>query len=217
MQAVLFDFDGVIIDSEWPIYESWLKVFRREGQELAVEDYVQCIGSDFDTWSPEKFLEKLTGKTYDWKKENDARQVEIEAALVGVKPLDGIVNLLEWLNEQSIHAAVVSSSTHRWVDHWLVELDLIKYFSNVVCRGDAPRIKPAPDLYTEGAKRYDLVGSECLVIEDSLNGIKAAKAANCLAYAVPSRLTSVLNFAEADATFDSIQSMSVSLKSLFDK
>ncbi len=216
MKAVLFDFDGIIIDSEWPIYQSWLKLFQREGQMLEVSDYVQCIGSDFETWSPEKLLEQLTDKSFDWKKENAVRQVEIESDLEGVQPIEGVVGLLQWLKSQGVSAAVVSSSTHKWVDMWLEKLDLLQYFQEVVCRGDAPRIKPAPDLYEEGARRFNLAGGECLVIEDSLNGVKAAKAAGTLAYAVPSRLTSILDFSEADAEFSSMEEMSNSLKSLFE-
>ena len=66
-RAVLFDFDGVILDTEWPIYETWRDLFLEHGQELTLETYVQCIGSDFDTWSPETYLESLTGLNFDWK------------------------------------------------------------------------------------------------------------------------------------------------------
>lgn len=217
MKAVLFDFDGVIIDSEWPIYQSWLKLYQREGQYLEIEDYVQCIGSDFDTWSPEKLLEKLTGESYDWQVENAARQVEIEDDLADVQPLDGIADLLEILKAADIPAAVVSSSSHNWVDKWLEELDLLKYFQHVVCKGDAPRIKPAPDLYLEGAKRVGFVPAECVVIEDSLNGVKAANAAGCVSYAVPSRLTECLDFAIADKQFSSLPELRDFIKSTFVK
>ncbi len=206
-KAVLIDFDGVIIDSEWPIYESWQRAFEAEGQTLALETYVQCIGSDFDTWSPEKYLEELTGKEFDWPAINAKRQVELESDLVGVQPLPGARELFEKLtsgNGSDKNVAVVSSSSHRWVDTWLEKLDLVRYTDQVVCRGDAPRIKPAPDLYQEAVKRFSLKPEECLVIEDSLNGLKAGNAAGCRTIAVPSRLTSCLDFSDADAVIDSL-------------
>ena len=206
-KAVLFDFDGLIMDSEWPIYESWLRVFAAEGQMLAAETYVQCIGSDFNTWSPEKYLEELTGKEFDWPVINTNRQVEIETDLVGAQPLPGVRELMEKLtsgNDKSIKIAVVSSSSHRWVDTWLEKLDLSSYADEVVCRGDAPRIKPAPDLYLEAVRRFSLKPEECLVLEDSLNGVRSGIAAGCPTIVVPSRLTSCIDFSEADAVIQSL-------------
>ncbi len=197
-QAVLFDFDGVIIDTEWPIYESWKRVFEGEGHELKVETYVKCIGSDFDTWSPEKYLQSLTAKSYEWDVINAKRQVELESDLVGVETLPGVRDLISRLKSDGKKLAVVSSSSHDWVDMWLEKLDLMKEMDEVVCKGDAPKIKPAPDLYMEAVKRFDLEASDCLVIEDSLNGVISAKAAGCIAMAVPSRLTSCLDFRIAD-------------------
>jgi HAD superfamily hydrolase (TIGR01509 family) len=206
-KAVLFDFDGIIMDSEWPIYESWQRAYEAEGQTLALETYVQCIGSDFDTWSPEKYLEELTGKEFDWPAINSKRQVELESDLVGVQPLPGARELFEKFstgNGGNKKLAVVSSSPHRWVDMWLEKLDLIKHADEVVCRGDAARIKPAPDLYLEAVKRFSLKPEECLVIEDSLNGVIAGNAAGCRTIAVPSRITSCLDFTDADAVINSL-------------
>jgi putative hydrolase of the HAD superfamily len=211
-KAVLFDFDGLIMDSEWPIYESWLRVFEAEGKPLAVETYVQCIGSDFDTWSPEKYLEELTGKQFDWPVINAKRQVELESDLVGVQPLPGVRELMEKLTSsggENKKLAVVSSSSHRWVDMWLEKLDLARYADEVVCKGDAPLIKPAPDLYLEAVRRFSLKPEECLVLEDSLNGVKASNSAGCLTIAVPSRLTSCLDFSEADAVIQSLTELSI--------
>ncbi len=203
--AVLFDFDGIIIDSEWPIYQTWKKVFADEGHVLEVETYVQCIGSDFDTWSPEKHLESLTGKSYDWKTINAQRQITLENDLENAETLPGFRELITKLKADDKKIAVVSSSSHRWVDMWLKKLDIVKEMQEVVCKGDAPSIKPAPDLYLEAVKRLGLQSSQCLVMEDSLNGILSAKAAKCPAIAIPSRLTSCLNFNIADAKIESFQ------------
>ena len=195
-KAVLFDFDGVLLDTEWPIYLSWKRLFEREGFDLAPEIYVKCIGSDFDTWSPEKYLEELSEKTFDWESENASRQVEILRDLEGAPPMPGATEIIQSLTDKK--TAVVSSSSHSWVDNWLEKLQLISHFDTVVCRGDAPKIKPAPDLYLEAAKRFDLAPAECLVIEDSMNGMIAAHTAGMKVLAVPNRLTAVLDFSNAD-------------------
>jgi len=206
-KAVLFDFDGVILDTEWPIYQTWLQLFQSEGQDLPIETYVQCIGSDFDTWSPEKHLEELTGKTYDWDTINPARQIHIRAALENPIALPGVRELFEHLFNADLPIVVVSSSSHSWVDTWLEKLELMSMVQFSVCKGDAPRIKPAPDLYLEAVRQLELPAAECLVVEDSLNGTKAAISAGCQTIAVPSRLTDCLDFSIADNIIGSLKEL----------
>ena len=196
--AVLFDFDGILVDTEWAIYQAWVGTFRDHGQELPLSLYTRCIGSDFDAWSPKTYLEDLTQLGFDWVKMDADRQVGIRSALEQEGPIHGVVDLLGEIREKGIPAAVVSSSSHFWVDGWLEKLSLREFFTEVVCKGDAPRIKPAPDLYLEAARRLDVEAGECLVIEDSLNGLVSAHAAGMRAWIVPNRVTAGLDFSLAD-------------------
>ncbi len=203
-RAVLFDFDGVLVDTEWAIYQSWRRVFETHGHPLPLEVYTRCIGSDFATWSAKTHLEELTGQAFDWHHLDARRQEEILRDLTGAGPMAGAVGWLERLAAAGIPCAVVSSSSHHWVDGWLVKTGLARYFRTVVCRGDAPRIKPAPDLFLEAARRLALAPAACLVIEDSLNGVIAAKDAGMSVWAVPNRVTGGLDFAAADRVFGSL-------------
>ena len=126
--------------------------------------------------------------------------------------MPGVIDLLERLTADGVRRAVVSSSSHHWVDGWLEKLAFGDRFESVVCRGDAPQIKPAPDLYLEAAKRLGLPPSQCLVIEDSLNGVKAAKAAGMTVWVVPNRVTAGLDFTEADRVFPSLQELAAALQ-----
>jgi len=198
VSAVLFDFDGVIVDTEWAIYQAWRRTFLAHDHDLPLELYTHCIGSDFATWSPKAHLEDLTGASFDWHQLDAARQVEIMAELEGQGAMPGVVRLLDQLKADGRRLAVVSSSSHQWVDGWLEKLRLSSYFETTVCRGDAPRIKPAPDLYQEAARRLGLPAGECLVIEDSVNGLVAAKQAGMRVWAVPNRVTAALDFSGAD-------------------
>jgi putative hydrolase of the HAD superfamily len=202
--AVLFDFDGVLVDTEWAIYQAWLKTFQAHGHDLPLDIYTRCIGSDFATWSPKTHLEDLSGLDFDWHDLDTRRQDTIMAELVGEQTMTGTLPLLEKLRTSGIRRAVVSSSSHHWVDGWLDKLAFAHYFERVICRGDAAKIKPAPDLYLEAAKRLGLAPQDCLVIEDSLNGMHAAKAAGMTVWIVPNRVTSGLNFTPADRTFQSL-------------
>ena len=210
-RAVLFDFDGVILDTEWPIYETWRDLFLEYGQELTLETYVQCIGSDFDTWSPEIYLESLTGKTFDWATINPARNVIIREEVGKLDAVPGVREALEHFKNQNVPCAVVSSSDHNWVDGWLEKLGLTSFFQTTVCKGDAPKIKPAPDLYLEGVRRMELPASDCLVIEDSLNGMKSAHAADCPVVAIPNRITACIDFNEAEFQFATMTEFAAAL------
>ncbi len=209
--TVLFDFDGVLVDTEWAIYQAWLRTFQAHDHDLPLEIYTRCIGSDFETWSPKTHLEELTGKAFDWHDLDIKRQQEIMSELTHEGPMPGVIALLKKLKSAGIRRAVVSSSSHHWVDGWLEKLEFADYFEVVVCRGDAPRIKPAPDLYLEAARRLGLRTEECLVIEDSLNGAKSAKAAGMSVWVVPNRVTNSLNFSLADRKFPSLVELAMEL------
>lgn len=203
-RALLFDFDGVLLDTEWAIYQTWAELFKKHGQALPLATYVQCIGSDFNTWSPEKHLEDLTGDSFDWPRINAERNVEIRRNIDVLDAMTGVRDLLVHCAQVELPCVVVSSSSHQWVDGWLEKLGLLPDFVHVICKGDAPRIKPAPDLYQEAVKRLDLLAKECLVIEDSYNGMLAAHAAGCPVAVIPNRITEEIDFSEAEYQFETL-------------
>ena len=197
-RAVLFDFDGIILDTEWPIYESYVTLYREHGHELSLETYVQCIGSDFQSWSPETHLESLTGRSFDWPTINQERNAWIRDQLAThYTPFPGIEAALAVITRMAKRRAVVSSSSHPWVDGWLDHHGLAGHFEKTICRGDAPRIKPAPDLFLEAARQLEVEPAECLVIEDSFNGMRAAHDAGMTVWAIPNRITEVSDFSAA--------------------
>jgi len=202
--AILFDFDGVLVDTEWSIYEAWRRTFLEHGHDLPLALYTRCIGSDFDTWSPKLHLEELTGRCFDWHQLDAERQREIEGALSGQGLMAGAEGLLASLADRGVARAVVSSSSHSWVDGWLARLDLARHVPLTVCRGDAPRIKPAPDLFLEAARQLAVDPAACLVIEDSANGLKAATAAGMTTWVVPNEVTRGLDFSQAERVLESL-------------
>ena len=198
IRALLFDFDGLIVDTEWPIYQAWCRTFRDHGHPLPLETFNQCIGTDFETWSPKTYLEELTGTPIEWDPLDEARQSSIEKDLEGAPAMPGIPEAISASSNRGLKLGVVSSSSHRWVDGWLKKIGLSEQIDLSVCRGDAPRIKPAPDLYLEAASQLELDPADCLVIEDSVNGIRAARAAGMPNVAIPNRVTACCDFSLAD-------------------
>lgn len=203
-RVVLFDFDGILVDTEWAIYLAWKKCFSAEDRDLPLSMYTRCIGSDFETWSPKSYLEELTGKEFDWQTMDQERQQEIVHELSDEGLMVGVVECLELLRERGVAVGVVSSSSHQWVDGWLEQLGIRDCFVHVICRGDAPRIKPAPDLWLEAARRFGVSPHECLAIEDSHNGLISAQEAGMAVWVVPNRVTSCLDFTGAQGHFSSL-------------
>jgi len=195
--VVLFDFDGTMMDTEWIIYEEVQRIFHNEGQELPLEEYSKCIGSSYEAWSPQTYLEELTGKTYDWETLREARNQRIRERMANQPLMAGAVEALEFCRDHDLQLGVVSSSSHDWVDKWLEHHGVIHFFEHITCRGDAPRIKPAPDLFLKGAERFEIAPERCLVVEDSRNGMLAAHEAGMSVFAVPNRVTAVCDFSEA--------------------
>lgn len=211
-QVVLFDFDGILVDTEWAIYLAWQQCFATEGCDLPLSMYTRCIGSDFATWSPKTYLEELTGKTFDWEALDQERQKEIVHELSDEGLMDGVTECLAHLREQGIAVGVVSSSSHHWVDGWLDQLGIRDAFAHVICRGDAPRIKPAPDLWLEAARRFGVEPGQCLAIEDSHNGMISAQAAGMDVWVVPNRVTLCLDFTGAQGQYSSLQALAAALR-----
>jgi HAD superfamily hydrolase (TIGR01509 family) len=149
-------------------------------------------------------LEELTRRAFDWHDLDARRQRDIIADLAFEPPMHGATDVLHRLELMNVPRAVVSSSSHAWVDGWLDRLQLTSRFHFTICRGDAPRIKPAPDLYLAAANRLGVDARRCLVIEDSLNGLVAAKAAGMRVWIVPNRVTSCLDFSAADRVLHSL-------------
>ena len=203
LAALVLDFDGVIVDTEWAIYETWRELYREHGHPLPLETYNQCIGTDFNTWSPQAHLEDLTGNSFDWHAINPARNVVIRKNLEGAQVMPGIREAVAAAGEAGLKRAVVSSSSHDWVDGWLERLGLLSLFDTTVCRGDAPQIKPAPDLYLEAARQLGVAPAACLVVEDSVNGLKAALAAGMRTVAIPNRVTMCCDFSLAGGVVES--------------
>jgi len=192
LEVALFDFDGTIVDTEWTIYEEVLAIFKREGQHLPLEKYAQCIGSSYAEWSPQDAI-------------NEERNKRIRSRLASEGLMVGVIESLEATKKAGLRLAVVSSSSHEWVDSWLEKLGLEEYFDTVTCREDAEKIKPAPDLFLKGAERMNCAPEACLVIEDSRNGMLAAKAAGMSVVVVPNRITEVSDFSEADYRVSSLE------------
>lgn len=197
LNALIFDFDGLILDTEVPIYEGWASNYRAHGKELTIEKYSDCVGSDFNGFDPKAHLESLLGESIDWDRWDPLRERETLERTEAMQPLPGIVALLEEAMEQGVPCVVASSSPRSWVEGHLSRLELMHFFFATRCVDDVDAPKPAPDLFLAAAKAVNESPEACLVLEDSLNGLNAAIAAGVPCVSVPNRITAHLDFTGA--------------------
>lgn len=211
-RGIIFDFDGVLVDTEWAIFSSWVELFAREGQQLTIQDYAPCLGAGYSHWDPARYLEQLTGRSFDWAQENAARQARIEAELSRHQLMPGAAELLEWCRAQGIPTTIASSSSRRWVGGWIERLSITHFFPRIFCRTDGYAVKPNPALFLAAQAYLGLPAEQCLIIEDSENGIRAAKNAGIPCVAIPNRLTALCNLSEADFHASSLADLCASLQ-----
>ncbi|MBW3537019.1 MAG: HAD-IA family hydrolase, partial [Actinobacteria bacterium] len=195
IDAVVFDFDGVILDTETPFFYAWSEAYAQLGLELTVEEWSTCIGTHggFDP------LEDLAAKGAEF--DPDELLGRVRARKNELTQEDILLpGFREWLTEApqlGLSVAVASSSTHDWVNGHLVRLALADQFGHMSCREEGVPPKPAPDLYLRACGALNVDPSRALAVEDSPHGVTAAKAAGMYCLAVPHELTSGLDLAAA--------------------
>ena len=200
MRALVFDFDGVIADTEGPEYRAWQETWAEYGHELTLEEWVQCIGTnDPEGWHPLDQLSKRMGPDFDAREANRRRQARHHPAIHALaEPLPGIVDLLDQADAAGLRTAIASSSGDDWVPVLLAQLSLSDRFVHLSIYDGTCPAKPAPDLYLRACAALGVAPDEAVAFEDSPNGIAAAKAAGLWCVAVPHEITAGLDLSLAD-------------------
>ncbi len=205
LQALIFDFDGLILDTETPEVAVWQNIFREHGHELPVGEWAKTIGGyGISTYDAAKHLSQLTG--LDPVPLRARYRSESDAVIHASAILPGVMDLLIAAADRNVRLAVASSSPHAWVDTHLSRLGLAHRFDEVICSDDvAPgRTKPNPDLFLLAAERLKVQKDAAVIFEDSPNGVRAAKSAGIFVVAVPNPLTLRLGVDGANLTVKSL-------------
>ena len=204
VRGLLFDFDGLIVDTETPSMASWQELYREHGHELPLEQWMTLVGTIGAPFDPYTHLEELAGPLD--RETVLQRRRDHELSLTDVEDLrPGILEYLEDARALGLKTAIVSSSTKDWINRHLARLERAEHFEAIVAADhDVSRAKPAPTLYLEALDQLELGPEEAIAFEDSPNGIKAAKAAGIFCVAVPNVVTAALGFEEADLVLSSL-------------
>jgi HAD superfamily hydrolase (TIGR01509 family) len=204
--ALIFDFDGLLVDTETPAFNSWLPIYAEYGQVLPLELWKDALGTShgFDALA---HLAALIGQPLD-REALRIRRLASKQALSAAQPLlPGAQVLLEQARALDLPCALASSSDRAWIDHWLSLHNIVSYFSCIRTAEDVARTKPSPELFLSAAACLGVQPAACLVFEDSPNGILAARAAGMRCVAVPGAITRQLVLPTADLVLESLGSV----------
>lgn len=207
LRGLLFDFDGLIVDTETPSMASWQALYREHGHELPVDEWVTLVGTIGAPFDPMAHLVALAGPldeeaAHAWRLDHELELSDVEQ----LRP--GVLAYLEGARRLGLDTAIVSSSSQNWVHRHLRRLERVEHFDLIVTAdGDPDRAKPSPTLYLEALDRLGLPAGDAVAFEDSPNGIAAAKAAGIFTVAVPNGVTAALGLDAADILVSSLEAL----------
>jgi len=199
LAAVIFDFDGIVLDSETPEYESHRRIYERCGAALTVGEWCDAIGIWTEGHDDRRFATLCERSPNAPSRDAyHAERKRIFEALVPREPMRGIRDLLLALADAGIPTAIASTAPATWVTPSAERIGLRPLFQTVVTSDDVPRRKPAPDVYLEAARRLGADPARAVAIEDSGPGVTSARAAGMRTVAIPHWLTEGHDLSGAD-------------------
>lgn len=199
IKALIFDFDGLILDTETPALESWQTLYRQYGHELPLADWYTTLGrGQGEGFDAAVALAALIGSDADLALLRQQRQTLKQRLSDALTLLPGVEALLDQADERGMPCAVASSSPRSWVEPLLRRQGIYERFACVRTREDVPLAKPAPDLFLAAASCLGMQPADCLVFEDSPNGVIAAAAAGMRCALVPGPITLNVDLPVAD-------------------
>jgi HAD superfamily hydrolase (TIGR01509 family) len=205
IRALVFDFDGLVFDSETHEYAVIRDIFREHGAELPLEVWGTCVGTHSGAFDAHAYLEECVGRPLDrdaiarLRRERFFARIEREGALAGVEAC------LEAARAMGLRIGLASSSRREWVLGQLSRLGLLPCFEAVRAADDVEHVKPDPELYLSVLDALGVAPAEAVAFEDSPNGALAARRAGMRVVVVPNSVTAALEFGEHDLRLESLE------------
>ena len=197
LAALVFDFDGLIVDTENPGFISWQEIYQEFGATLEIDDWRHATGyvAGFD---PAIHLEKVLGRRLDWSQLIPKREARNWELTLQARVLPGIEPLMRGARERHLRIGVASNSGNGWVEEGLVRLGLREFVDTVVTRDMVIDPKPAPDIYLKTVQTLQVEPVDAVALEDSEPGCRSAKRAGLKAVAIPNRFSERQDLSVAD-------------------
>jgi HAD superfamily hydrolase (TIGR01509 family) len=203
IRALVFDFDGLILDTETVEYEVWREVYESHGQELPLPLWMAGVGTR-DGFDPYAHLETLTGKPVDEGALRARKNERVKELMKEQQLLPGVGEYLGSAAGLGLRVGLASSAGRLWLDMFIGPRGLSQYFNAIRCGDDVARAKPDPEVYLRVLQDIGVRPSEAVAFEDSSPGLAAAKAAGLRCVVVPNHMTRGMDFRQADLVVGSL-------------
>ncbi len=207
IRGLIFDFDGLILETEGPDYQSWRELYEEYGCSLSLKMWAGLIGTAEHGFDPYAELEAQLGRPLDRADIRVRRRARYAELVAAESVLPGVLEYIADARRLELRLGIASSSSREWVVGHLERLGLMAHFHALVCCDDVQRTKPASDLYLSVLRVLGLDAKQVIALEDSPNGITAAKAAGLFCVAVPNDLTRDLPMENADLRLASLAAL----------
>ncbi|MBE6900872.1 MAG: HAD family phosphatase [Ruminococcaceae bacterium] len=207
VRAVIFDMDGLILDTEKLLVKYWCQAANEAGFPMQREHAlnIRSLARKFAI----PYLQGIFGEDFDYVSIRTRRMELMTEALAkdGLETKKGIRELLQFLKENGIPAAVATATDYERAKDYLTKVGIFEYFEKVICATMVESGKPKPDIYLYAAQQLGLPPEQCMALEDSPNGVRSAASAGCITVMVPdlTQPDDELNgliFAKADSLLD---------------
>jgi uncharacterized protein len=207
IRVIIFDFDGLIIDTETPWYKAYKAFAQQYGVELPLELWAHCVGTSFDVFDPIQYIQKHSKQPIEKEYIQKETKELYDSLMKEVTIRPGVRQYLQEAVDRGLRIGLASSSSRRWVEYYLAKHNLLDYFQAISTSDDVRQVKPSPELYIKTMNSLQVSGEETIAFEDSLNGLRAAKSAGALCVVVPNPVTSFLKFEKHDLRLNSMEEM----------
>jgi len=197
LKGIIFDFDGLIIDTEMPGCNAWAELFNQHGFSFTIEDWKKAIGTGPTAYDPSIHLSRLTKGKLDPQVIQEQTLSRTRELIELQTMLPGVLDFIIASEQLGLPMAVASSSNREWVEGYLSKLGILKYFKVICTSDDVANVKPDPELFLLAAKKLGIAPTEAIIFEDSPSGIRAAKAAGIPCIAIPNDITKTMDLSLA--------------------
>ena len=209
IRALIFDFDGTILDTETAWYEAFKEAYLEHEVELTLDMYGKCIGTSLHLFDPYEYLITDLKIPLDRKAFRQGIHDRLTKMMEQEVIRPGILDYLAGAKELGLRIGLASSSKRAWIDKYLAQLGISHYFEAIRTAEDVALVKPHPELYELALKDLGVQPHEAIAIEDSPNGARAAAAAGMHYIVVPNPVTKFLTFDGEPRTVPSLTELSL--------
>ncbi len=185
IKLVIFDMDGLMFDTEKIYFRAWSKIMSQYNYKFDFEVYKKLMARN--SHDMEIILKGLYGNEFEFEEINQKRRKEADEIIEfeGINHKKGLTNLLDFLDQNQIKKIVATSSAREKALRYLKKADVLDRFDNIVCGSDVTKSKPNPEIFEKAAEVYKTRKENCIVLEDSENGVRAAYNGNMKCIFIP--------------------------------